>query len=74
LAAWPDGTGSKHQKRSYHLLGHLSPGQALGTKLKDLLSGDGMRRRSATSQSDAGAVELLAERAPMNAQLDADLA
>ena len=62
------GTGNGH----IDLLGHLAPGQALVTQLQDLLGGGGVSRRAAT-RGDAGAMELLADSAPMNAQLGTDL-
>ena len=62
------GTGNGH----IDLLGHLAPGQALVTQLQDLLGGGGVSRRAAT-RGYAGAMELLADSAPMNAQLGTDL-
>ncbi len=64
------GTGNSH----IDLLCYLWPGQALITKLKDLLRGCRMSRSTAATQSDAGTLELLADRAPVNAQLGTDLA
>ena len=64
------GTGNCH----IDLLCHLIPGQALVTELKDLLRRRGMCGRSAATHGDAGTLELLADRAPMNAQLRTDLA
>jgi hypothetical protein len=52
---------------------YLSPGQALVTQLQDLLGGGGMSGCAAT-HSDAGATKLLADAAPMNAELGTDLA
>jgi hypothetical protein len=43
-------------------------------KLQDLLRGHRMSGRTAATHSDAGTLELLADRAPMNAQLGTDLA
>jgi hypothetical protein len=64
------GTRSGHAD----LFCHLTPGQALIMKLQDLLCGGGMSGRGAATHGDAGALELFADRAPMNAQLGADLA
>ena len=44
------------------------------TKLQDLLGGGRMRRRSAATHADAGAMKVMADRAPRNAQLRSDLA
>ena len=60
--------------RHIDLLCYLWPGQALVTKLKDLLRGGRMTRCTAATQRDAGPLELLADRTPMNAQLSTDLA
>jgi hypothetical protein len=62
-------TGNRH----IDLPCHLSPGQALIAQLQDLLCGARIRR-GAASHGDAGPLELLADRAPMNAQLGTDLA
>jgi hypothetical protein len=59
--------------RHIDLFCDLIPGQALVTQLQDLLCGGGMRWSAAT-HGDAGLVELLAHRGPMNAQLGTDLA
>jgi hypothetical protein len=73
-AAGPFGSRSRHRKLSYiDLVGHLFPGQALVPELQDLLCGGGMRRCAAT-HNHAGLLELLADGAPMNAQLGTDLA
>ena len=64
------GTGNRH----IDLFCYLSPGQALVTQLQDLLCGGGMSGRTAATHGDAGPLELLADRAPMNAQLGTDLA
>jgi len=69
LVAAPD-TGNRH----IDLLCYFIPGEALITKLQDLLCGGGMSRRRAPTHGDAGTLELLADRAPMNAQLGTDLA
>jgi hypothetical protein len=45
----------------------------LVTQLQDLLCGGWMGRRTVTTHRDAGAIELMADRAPMSAQLRADL-
>ena len=59
-------TGNRHPD----LFCHLRPGHALLTKVQDLLGGCGMRRSNgATTHGDAGPLELLADRAPMHAQL-----
>ena len=63
------GAGNRHTD----LFCYLWPGQALVTKLQDLLCGRGMSGSAATHR-DAGTLELLADRAPMNAQLGTDLA
>jgi hypothetical protein len=62
LVAAP-GTGNRH----IDLLCYLWPGQALITKLKDLLRGGRMSRSTAATHVDAGPLKLLADRAPMNA-------
>jgi hypothetical protein len=61
--------------RSRHtdLLCHLIPGQALVPELQDLLRRRGVSPRTAATQRDASPLELLADRAPMNAQLDTNL-
>jgi hypothetical protein len=64
------GTGNRH----IDLLGHLIPVQALVTQLKDPLCGGGVSQRAAATHGDASPLELLADRAPMNAQLGTDLA
>jgi hypothetical protein len=64
------GTGNRHIDLSCYLW----PGQALVTKLHYQLRGSGMSGRTAATQSDAGALELLAHRAPMHVQLSSDLA
>ncbi len=53
------GTGNRH----IDLLCYLRPGQALVTKLQDLLCGGGMSGRTAATHGDAGAAKLLADRA-----------
>jgi hypothetical protein len=53
---------------------YLIPGQALVPQLQDLLCRVGMSRRTAAAHGDPGTLELLADRAPMNAQLGTDLA
>ena len=63
------GTGNCH----IDLLGHFTPGQAVVMQLHDLFCGGGMRTSAAT-HGDAGPLELLADGAPMNAQLGTDLA
>jgi hypothetical protein len=60
--------------RHIDLFRYLWPGEALITKFKDLLSGGGVSVRTAATHCDAGPLELLADRAPMNAQLSSDLA
>ena len=65
--AAPD-TGNSH----IDLSGNLIPGHAFVTELQDLLGGGGVSRRAAT-RGYAGAMELLADSAPMNAQLGTDL-
>jgi hypothetical protein len=69
LVAAP-GTGNSH----IDLLCYLWPGQALITQLEDLLRGSWMSVRTAATHGDASLLELLADRAPMNAQLGTDLA
>ena len=54
------GTGNRH----IDLLCHLIPGQALVTKLQDLLCGGGMSGRTAATHGDAGPTKLLADRGP----------
>jgi hypothetical protein len=49
------------------LFGHLSPRQALVTKLQDLIGGGDMSRRTATTHGDAGLAKLLAYHDPGNA-------
>jgi len=68
------GSGSRHRKPSFDLLGNLIPGQALVAQLQDLLCGGGMSGRTARTHRDTGALELFPDRAPMNAQLGTDLA
>jgi hypothetical protein len=63
------GTGNCH----IDLLGHFTPGQAVVMQLHDLLGGGGVSRHAAT-RGEAGAMELLADGAPVNAQLGTDLA
>jgi hypothetical protein len=63
-------TGDRHAD----LLCYLWPSQALVTKLHYQLRGGGIGGRTAATHGDAGPLELLANRAPMNAQLGADLA
>ena len=60
--------------RHIDLFRYLIPGQALIAQLNDLLGGGGMGGRSARTHGDAGTLELLADRAPVNAQLGTDLA
>jgi hypothetical protein len=67
--AAPD-TGDSHAD----LLRHLIPGQALITKLQDLLRGCGMSGSTARTHGDASALELFADNAPMNTHLGTDLA
>ena len=57
-----------------HLFCHLTPGQALITKLQDLLGGRRMSGRSAATHGDADAPKLLADCGRGNAQLVTDLA
>jgi hypothetical protein len=64
------GTGNSHP----NLLSYLVPGQALITKFQDPLCGVGMSGRAARTRGDAGTLELLADCAPMNAQLGTYLA
>jgi hypothetical protein len=64
------GTGDSH----IDLLCYLGPSQALVTKLHYQLRGGGMSGRTAATHGDAGTLELLADRAPVNAQLGTDLA
>jgi hypothetical protein len=56
------------------LLCYLWPGQALVTKLQDVLCGGWMSRRSAATHGDAGTAKLLAHRGRRDAQLGTDLA
>jgi hypothetical protein len=63
-------TGNRHVDPC----GHLIPGQALVAQLKDLLCGGGMSGRTARPHHDAGTLELLTNRAQMNAQLGTDQA
>jgi hypothetical protein len=64
------GTGNRH----IDLFCYLIPGQTLITEVQDLLGGGGMSGRRARTHGDAYLLELLADRAPMNAQLVTDLA
>jgi hypothetical protein len=64
------GTGDSHIDPFCHLI----PGQTLITEVQDLLGGGGMSGRRARTHGDAYLLELLADRAPMNAQLVTDLA
>jgi hypothetical protein len=48
--------------------------QALVTQLQDLLCGGGGSPRAAATHADAGAMKVVADRAPMNAQPRSDLA
>jgi hypothetical protein len=64
------GTRNRHMD----LLCYLWPGQALVTKLQDLLCRSGVSLRTTATHSDASPLELLADSAPMNAQLGTDLA
>jgi hypothetical protein len=64
------GTGNCH----IDLFGHLLPGQALVTKLQDLLCGGGMSGRTGATHSDAGTAKLMAHGSPGNTQLGTDLA
>ena len=64
------GTGNSH----IDLPCHLSPGPALVAQLPDLLGGGGMSGEPPRTHGDAGLLKLLADRAPMNAQLGTDLA
>lgn len=63
------GTGNRH----IDLLCYLRPGQALVTQLQNLLCGGRMSRRSTATRGDTGALELITDCAPMNAQLRTDL-
>jgi hypothetical protein len=63
-------TGNRH----IDLFCHLIPGQALITKLHDPFCRGWMSGRCARTHGDAYLLELLADRAPMNAQLGTDLA
>ena len=67
--AAPD-TGNRH----IDLRCYLWPGQALVTKLPDLLCGGGMRRRAAVTHDDASPTKLLAHCGRGNALLVTDLA
>jgi hypothetical protein len=64
------GTGTSH----INLFCYLIPGQALVTQRHDLIGGGGMSGRTARTHGVASALELFADRAPMNAQLGTDLA
>jgi hypothetical protein len=64
------GTGHSHT----NLLCYLGPGQTPVTEIQDLLCRRGMCGRTPRMHGDAGTLELLADRAPMNAQLGTDLA
>jgi hypothetical protein len=63
--------GTRH--RHTDLLCYLCPGQALVPELHDLLRRGGVSLRTAPTQSDASRLELLADRAPMNALFGTDL-
>jgi hypothetical protein len=63
------GAGNRH----IDLFCHLRPGQALVTQLQNLLRGSRMSGSTAATHGDAVTPELLANRAPMNAQLGTDL-
>ena len=64
------GTGNRHTD----LLCYLRPGQALVTKLKDLLRGSRMSGSTAPTHGDAGTAKLMAHRGRRDAQLGTDLA
>jgi hypothetical protein len=64
------GTGNGH----IDLFCHLIPGHALVTQLHDPLSGGGTSGWADRTHGDAGTLELLADCAPMNAQLGSNLA
>jgi hypothetical protein len=64
------GAGNRHAD----LLCYLWPGEALITKLRYQLRGSRMSGRTAATHADASPLELLADGAPMNAQLGTDLA
>jgi hypothetical protein len=63
-------TGNRH----IDLFCYLIPGQALIVQLNDLLCGGGMCRRTAATQQDSNAFQLITDRASMSVQLDTDLA
>jgi hypothetical protein len=63
-------TGNSH----VDLFCYLVPAQALIPQLQDLLRGGWMRGRTDRTDADAGPLEMLADRAPMNAQFGTDLA
>jgi hypothetical protein len=69
----PSGAAPGAGHRHVDLFSHLSPGQAVVAQLEDLRCGGGTRRSAAT-HGHAGPLELLADRAPMNAQLGTNLA
>jgi hypothetical protein len=73
---WPGPPVAAPGTRNRHidLFCHLSPDQALITKRQNLICGGAMSGRTARTHSDASLLELLADRAPMNAQLGTDLA
>ena len=64
------GTGNRH----IDLFCYLWPGQALVTKLHDLLRRGSLSRRTAATHGHAGTLELLADRAPLNTKLGSNLA
>jgi len=77
--SWPtdngvDGATGDTGEGQIDVFCQLTPGQSLVTQLQDLLGGGGTSGRTARTHGDTGALELLTDRAPMNAQLGTDLA
>jgi hypothetical protein len=68
------GNGSRHRKPSDRPVWPPHSRSPMITQLQDLLRRGRTDRRSTATHGDAGPLELLADRAPMNAQLWTDLA
>jgi len=55
-------------------LGHLTPGEALITKLNDLIGGGGMSGRACLTHCDSSPMQLITDRGLRDAHLGTDLA
>jgi hypothetical protein len=64
------GAGDRHVDP----LGHLTPGEALITKLHDLIGGGGMSGRTCPTHCDSSPTQLITDRGLRDAQLGTDLA